>query len=57
MQVLADHLILMPFHAANLYEEIVLLPILSEHTESHEGIYSQHVNKLEIRTYDFVVIS
>lgn len=26
-------------------------------TESHEGIYSQHVNKLEIRSYDLAVIS
>ncbi len=44
-------------YAANLYEEIFLIQILSEHTESHEGIYSQHVNKLEIRTYDLAVIS
>lgn len=47
----------MPPCAGNLYEEIFLIQILSGHTESDEGIYSQHVNKLEIRTYDLAVMS
>lgn len=43
--------------ATSLEEEIILNQILSEHTESLECIYSQHVNKLKIRTYDLAVIS
>lgn len=47
----------MLYCTVNLYEEIFLNQMLSEHTESHKGIYSQHVNKLEIRSYDLAVIS
>lgn len=43
----------------NFYDRIVLhvIQMLSDHSESHVGIYSPHVNKLEIRTYDLAVIS
>lgn len=36
----------------NLYKEVI--QILSEHSQSHKGVYSQHVNKCEIRIYDLL---